>query len=109
MINESRERSYCSIFMKPNTTARMIRKWSIVVVFIFMSVSLWSQEPAIDSTAPSKDLLADTSINYDELFRDFDAFMDSILSPQSYLMASLSLGKGYYNFVEKGSGQVKSV
>jgi hypothetical protein len=35
--------------------------------------------------------------------------MDSILSPQSYLLTSLSLGKGYYNFESKGTDQVRTV
>ena len=50
----------------------------------------------------------DTSINYDDLFRDFDAFMDSILSPNSYFLASLSLGKSYYNFETKSSSLIES-
>ena len=43
----------------------------------------------------------DTTIDYDELFRDFDAFMDSILSPRSFLLISASVTKGYYNFLNK--------
>ncbi len=51
---------------------------------------------------PGKDPLAiDTTLDYDELFRDFDAFMDSILTPRSYTLMSLSMGKGYYNFIQK--------
>jgi hypothetical protein len=58
---------------------------------------------ADSAIAPVKDDLAtiDSTLDYDELFRDFDAFMDSILTPRSYTMVSLSAGKGYYNFIQK--------
>ena len=67
--------------------------------------SAFSQNNSADTAiTPIKDIpVLDTTLNYDELFQDFDAFMDSILSPHSYLLASLSMSKGYYNFERKNS------
>src|SRR5688572_2754073 len=96
----------------------MIRKWSIGLVFLLFTTTAWSQDPVMDSSAAvkdtipidktDKDIFADTSINYDELFRDFDAFMDSILSPHSYFLTSLSIGNGYYNFEDKSSNVIRT-
>ncbi|HQV86155.1 MAG TPA: hypothetical protein PKZ90_09495, partial [Chitinophagaceae bacterium] len=83
----------------------MLKKWSILLAFIIGSVAAHSQSNAGDSTIiPVAEVsLIDTSIDYDELFRDFDAFLDSILTPRSYFLSSLSVGKGYYNFANKSN------
>ena len=87
----------------------MFKKWSILLAFTLAGIAAHSQSNSADSAiVPKKEIAAiDTSINYDELFRDFDAFMDSILSPDSYFLASLSLGKGYYNFETKNSSLIE--
>lgn len=65
--------------------------------------------PADTAIAPVQDLsVIDTTLNYDELFQDFDAFMDSILSPRSYLLTSLSMTKGYYNFERKNRTTIET-
>lgn len=85
----------------------MLKRWSILPAFLLLAVSAHSQNgPADTSVIPDKHIdasLIDTTIDYDELFRDFDEFMDSILSPRSYFLMSLSAGKGFYNFENKGS------
>jgi hypothetical protein len=48
-------------------------------------------------------LVSDTSIDYDLLLKDLDSFLDSILTPRSYYLANLSIGKGYFNFEGKSS------
>jgi hypothetical protein len=82
----------------------MFKKWSILLALTAVVISAYPQnDPADTSIAPTS-VLSDTSIlDYEELFRDFDAFMDSILSPHSFFLASLSMGKGYYNFESKTS------
>lgn len=71
---------------------------------------VYSQQTRQDSVAAetlkNTQGLIDTTINYDELFQDFDAFMDSILSPHSYFLMSISAGKGFYNFEVKNSYDV---
>lgn len=64
------------------------------------------QDSSIAKMLSENKELIDTTINYDELFQDFDAFMDSILSPHSYLLLSVSASKGYYNFEVKNSYDV---
>lgn len=96
----------------------MIHKRCVIVLFFALPVIAWSQGTRIDSAAAitdtipnekKNDLLADPNLDYDALFRDFDAFMDSILTPNSYLMTTLTLGKGYYNFEQKGSDDIRTV
>ena len=87
-----------------------MKKWSLILAFILTGVAAFSQASTQDSIiTPANDVaVIDTSIDYDELFRDFDAFMDSILTPRSYLLVSLSAGKGYYNFESKSSSLITS-
>jgi len=74
----------------------MLKKWSILLVFSILSVATYAQKNSGDSVispAPVR-LLSDTIIDDmldEDLFQDFDAFMDSILSPHSYLLGSLSI------------------
>ena len=88
----------------------MLKKWFILLAFIIHGATAFSQVSTKDSIInPTQDFsVIDTSLNYDELFQDFDAFMDSILSPHSFFMTSLSMGKGYYNFVRKSSSAVEA-
>lgn len=72
------------------------------MAFFIMGFAAWSQQSSGDSiVSPNKDILLSDTINYDELFQDFDAFMDSILSPHSYFLASLSVNKGFYSYQTK--------
>jgi len=91
--------------MKPGYDCPMLKKWSILLALIMPGVAAYTQSNSVDSiTTPFKDVARiDTTLNYEDLFQDFDAFMDSILTPRSYFLGSFSLGKGYYNFERKGS------
>ncbi len=82
----------------------MLKKWFISLAFL-LPVAAFSQNSAGDSViTPVKDIpLIDTAFDYDALFQDFDAFMDSILSPHSYFLSSLSVNKGVYNFESKNT------
>jgi hypothetical protein len=89
----------------------MIKKCFILLAFIVPGAVAYTQQgnPVDSVIAPAKDNLAiDTSVNYDELFSDFDAFMDSILMPRSYFLGSLSLSKGYFNYENKSSSQIQT-
>jgi len=82
----------------------MLKKWSILLTIVsLLCANTYAQDSKADSViVPAKDLsLIDTTIDYDALFRDFDAFMDSLLTPRSYSLVSLSVGKGYYNYSSK--------
>ena len=96
--------------MMPEYDCPMMKKWSLILAFILIGVAAFSQVSTKDSViAPTNDIsVIDTSIDYDELFRDFDSFMDSISMPGSYFLASLSAGKRYYNFESKNSSLITS-
>jgi len=96
--------------MKPEYDCQMLKKWTSILVFILIGVAAFPQTNTIDTAiAPAKEKIEiDTTLNYDDLFQDFDSFMDSILSPHSYLLGSLSLGKGYFNFESKSSSFIEA-
>ena len=95
--------------MKPEYDCPMLKKWFIILAITMPGVTAYSQSNPADTTIkPVKQSLADTSFNYDDLLQDLDAFMDSILSPRSYYLGSLSLSKGYFNFEGKGSSFIQT-
>lgn len=78
-----------------------------MLAFFSLGFGAWSQQSSGDSViAPLKEVISSDTINYDDLFQDFDAFMDSILSPHSYFLGSLSVVKGYYNFQTKNNSSL---
>jgi hypothetical protein len=89
----------------------MLKKYFIVPAFVLLGVLAYSQNNPVDTLiSPETDKsLIDTSLNYDELFQDFDAFMDSILTPHSYFLTSLSMVKGYYSFERKSSSSIETI
>jgi hypothetical protein len=86
----------------------MLKKFSILLAFVLLTVIAFPQNSPGDSISPVKNVPVDTAIDYDDLFQDFDAFMDSILSPHSYFLTSLSVGKGYYSFENKSSAVIST-
>ncbi len=88
----------------------MLKKWFIPLAFTVLGIAAYPQgNPGDTVISPTREVpVIDTSLDYDQLFRDFDAFMDSLLTPRSYLLASLSVGKGYYNFEAKGNSFIET-
>jgi len=88
----------------------MLKKWSIPLAFLLLGLAAYPQvTPADTLITPAKDIsVIDTTIDYDQLFQDFDAFMDSILSPHNYFLMSLSVAKGYYNFESKDGSSIQT-
>jgi hypothetical protein len=88
----------------------VVIKWSIPPAFLLLGIAASAQTDPADTTIvpPPDPVVFDTTINYDELFQDFDAFMDSILSPNSYFLASVSAGKGYFNYESKTSSIIET-
>jgi len=77
---------------------------------VLTGAAAFSQAGTKDTTVHPVDMSGiDTTIDYDELFRDFDAFMDSILTPRSYFLLSVSAGRSNYNFESKSNSTVSSV
>ncbi|MBP9103533.1 MAG: hypothetical protein KBF82_06685 [Chitinophagaceae bacterium] len=89
----------------------MIKKCYIILAFTLIGIAASSQSNTSDTTIVPTDnsFLIDTTIDYGELFQDFEAFMDSILSPHSYFLATISLGKSFYNFESKTNSSTKAI
>ena len=88
----------------------MVKKYLIIICFIVCSNLANSQTPEQDSIPlTANDLALDTSINYDDLFNEFDLFLDSLLAPRSYFLANLSVGQGYFNFSNKTNTKISVV
>lgn len=89
----------------------MIKKCYLILAFNILGITAFSQDNPRDTTIVPTDIsfLIDTTIDYGEIFQDFEAFMDSILSPHSYFMANLSMGKGVYNFTTKSSSNITPI
>jgi hypothetical protein len=83
----------------------MTIRWSILPALLFSCSVAIGQVVKPDTTIKEPPVI-DTTLNYDELFQDFDAFMDSILSPHSYFLLSLSAGKGFYSFESKTNFEI---
>jgi hypothetical protein len=83
----------------------MLKKWIIILLVLQVPAVAFSQSNGADSViVPDKNIpLLDTTIDYEALFQDFDAFMDSILAPHNYFLASLSVNKGFFNFESKNT------
>ena len=96
--------------MSPRGThCPMLKKWFILPAFLLLAVIAHTQDGKDTLGHPLKPAdppLLDTTLDYDLLFRDFDDFMDSILSPRSYFLLSVSASKGFYNFENKSNYSV---
>lgn len=89
----------------------MQRKCKIILLAFWMQgLVTYAQVNPSDTTISPKDdiLLIDTTLDYDLLFQDLDAFFDSLLTPRSYFLASISLGNSYYNFEGKSSTSIET-
>jgi hypothetical protein len=85
----------------------MLKKIIAILPLLYVGIASFSQHLSIDSamaTKPEKKKAAaaiDSLTDYDLLFQDMEAFLDSISSPHSYFIGSLALGKGFFNFTNK--------
>ena len=86
----------------------MIRNSLFTIVFVLLAFVGQSQQDPPDTVPVQQDWLIDTSINYEELMDELELFLDSLLTPRSYFMASVSAGRGYFNFVNNGNTELKT-
>jgi len=67
---------------------------------------MFSQVASPDSTKKQEkadEWAIDSTIDYDLLLQDMESFLDSISSPHSYLLGSLAIGRGFFNYTSKES------
>ena len=81
----------------------MLKKAISILPLLFVGTFIFSQHSSVDTTKKDKktEPVIDTTTDYDLLFQDMEAFLDSISSPRSYFMGSLAIGKGFFNFTDK--------
>jgi hypothetical protein len=89
----------------------MLKHHLITAGFILLSVAGFSQTTPRDTVPISSkdDLEIDTSFNYDELLDDMGLFLDSLLMPRSYLLASVSVGSNYFNYWRRNFTRLESL
>jgi hypothetical protein len=88
----------------------MFKKILIITCFFVPGSFAFSQSTGKD-TIPQRnadDLIID-STDYEDLLNDLDLFLDSILTPRSYVLLNLSAGQGYFNFTNKTNARIKQV
>jgi hypothetical protein len=88
----------------------MLKKWFLLLVITLPGFFAYAQKTPVDTSINSFNqiLASDTTLDYDQLFSDFEAFMDSILTPRSYFMPTLSVSRGYFNFFGKSDGAIQT-
>ena len=83
----------------------MLKKFVTILPLIVTGMSILAQTSSADTTRKKEkkidDWTLDSTIDYDLLLQDMESFLDSISSPHSYLLGTLSVGKGYYNYTTK--------
>lgn len=102
----------------------MLKKLVTILPLLFLGLLSFTQtEPfdttrvqTTDTTKPGKkekkvrseDFGSDSTIDYDLLFQDMESFLDSILLPHSYLLGSVAIGRGYFNYISKSTLFIES-
>ncbi|MBO9203442.1 MULTISPECIES: hypothetical protein [Niastella] len=79
----------------------------LVVLFI-LSIAL---QPAFSQNGGKLDSIfskGDTTAILDSLLKDFDAYLDSLVSKKSFFTINTSIGTGYFSFNEKNSVTVNT-
>jgi len=68
-------------------------------------ITLFAQSNRPDSSVitPKKDTTDDLGDLDDISMDELESFLDSILSPHSYFLGSVQIGKGYYNYESKST------
>jgi hypothetical protein len=88
----------------------MSRKLLLIPVFTLSVLLGFGQVRPADSLrlADEPNLFMDTTLDYEDLLEEMDIFLDSLLRPRSFFMASVAGGTGYFNFI-KGNGMRQQV
>ena len=88
----------------------MLRHQLIVTGLVLFSVGGFSQiNPRDTLPAPARENLdIDSSFNYDELLDDMGMFLDSLLKPRSFFLASVSVGDNYFNYWRRNFAKLES-
>src|ERR1044072_9167656 len=81
----------------------MFKRWCSILIFHLLGIVAFAQvnpkDSALKKTEPP---IIDSTLDYSDIgFDELDRFLDSILSPHSYLLTALSIQRGYFNYKNK--------
>jgi hypothetical protein len=87
----------------------MLKHHLITACLLVLSFIGFSQTTRDTLPANSDESLEmDTSFNIDDLLNEMDLFLDSLLKPRSYFLASVSVGSNYFNYVKRNPLRLES-
>jgi hypothetical protein len=90
---------------------RKLKKSIIILPFVFLGMATCAQISSADTTKKKErvdDWTLDSTIDYDLLLQDMETFLDSISLPHSYLLGSLAMGTGYFNYTSKTTALIET-
>src|SRR2546423_13071251 len=77
----------------------IIRRINLLMMFgLFLAITANAQKPVKKAAAIDTAL-----IDYDVLFNELDALLDSLIAPRSFTMFDLGIGNRYFNYGSKSS------
>lgn len=93
----------------------MLKTLLIVTCCLVLAGTSWSQvnprdttqSPVADTLVSGSDSLDIDDMDIDQLLNEFDLFLDSILTPHSYVLLNLSMTQGYFTFSRRNNVQIK--
>ena len=96
--------------------SHMLKKIITILPLFIWAATAFSQTPidttkkTVDKKKETKvdDWTLDSTIDYDQLLQDMEAFLDSIAMPHSYLLGSVAIGRGYFNYTGKSTGVIET-
>jgi hypothetical protein len=85
----------------------MMKRILTILPLCFLGMTLLCQTSSSDSIKTKKekvdDWALDSTIDYELLLQDMETFLDSIAMPHSYMVGSLAVGRGYFNYTNKAN------
>jgi len=90
---------------------RMLKKVIIILPLFYLCMTSFAQVSSSDSTRKKEkanDWAIDSTIDYDLLLQDMETFLDSISLPHSYLLGSVAVGRGYFNYTSKSTASLQT-
>ncbi len=74
------------------------KKRLLILLGFFMATVACAQKPLKDSTG-----IDSTFTDYDHLFNELDALLDSLIAPRSFVVFNVGIGNNYFSYSSKSS------
>jgi hypothetical protein len=93
----------------------MMKRVITILPFILLGATSFCQSSSdttkkADTKKKEKvdDWTLDSTIDYDLLLQDMETFLDSIAMPHSYILGSVAIGRGYFNYTTKSTALIET-